>query len=252
MASERNLIVNADDLGMSEAVNAGIVEAHAEGIVTSASLMVFRPAAAAVKEISARFPRLAVGLHLEIAEWTFRDGEWRSESERCPPNDEAAVKRECRGQLGAFRRLLGRDPTHLDSHQHLHRSEPVASVAEETATELGVPLRDRHIRYEGGFYGQAGRGEPWPPGITVEHLIALIEELPAGWTELGCHPGRGVGQESSYAAEREVELRTLCDPGVAAAIAVNQVALRSFADVGFIDSGLPPHRALDSDVDGGR
>jgi predicted glycoside hydrolase/deacetylase ChbG (UPF0249 family) len=109
--------------------------------------------------------------------------------------------------------------------------EPVASVAESLAAELGVPLRDRGIRYEGGFYGQSGRGEPWPAGIAVEHLIELIESLSAGWTELGCHPGLEVAAESSYGPEREQEVRALCDPRVLAAVATGGVALRSFADV---------------------
>ena len=43
--SERILVVNADDFGQSEGVNRGIIEAHTNGIVTSASLMVRWPAA---------------------------------------------------------------------------------------------------------------------------------------------------------------------------------------------------------------
>ena len=144
----------------------------------------------------------------------FEDGEWRLAYERCAPDDPAAVEAECRGQLDAFRELFGRDPTHLDSHQHTHMSEPVASVAARLAAELGVPLRDRGIRYEGGFYGQTGKGEPYPEGIEPEHLVELIEALPPGWTELGCHPGRGADTGSPYEAERELELRALCDPRV--------------------------------------
>jgi hypothetical protein len=46
----RLLIVNADDLGCSRGVNRGIIEAHERGIVTSASLMVNRPAASEAAE----------------------------------------------------------------------------------------------------------------------------------------------------------------------------------------------------------
>ena len=73
-------------------------------------------------------------------------------------------------------------------------SEPVAAVAARLAAELGVPLRARGIRYEGGFYGQTGKGEPVPEGIGAERLIELIAALPPGWTELGCHPGLGDGR----------------------------------------------------------
>jgi predicted glycoside hydrolase/deacetylase ChbG (UPF0249 family) len=225
------LIVNADDLGLSIGVNVGIAEAHERGIVTSASLMVRADAAAAVADLAREHPALAVGLHLDIAEWRFEAGEWRVAYERCAPDDPAAVEAECRGQLDAFRELGGRDPTHLDSHQHTHMSEPVASVAARLAAELEIPLRDRGIRYEGGFYGQTGKGEPYPEGIEPEHLVELIEALPPGGTELGCHPGRGADTGSPYEAERERELRALCDPRVAAAIERAGIELRSFAEL---------------------
>ena len=46
MSVDRILIVNADDFGQSPGVNAGVIEAHERGIVTSASMMVCWPAAA--------------------------------------------------------------------------------------------------------------------------------------------------------------------------------------------------------------
>lgn len=231
MSAERLLIVNADDLGLSPGVNAGIAEAHRHGIVTSASLMVCAPAAAEALATLGGHSRLAVGLHLDIAEWQYENGGWRATYERCPPEDAAAVEAECRRQLAAFRELTGRDPTHLDSHQHTHMSEPVASVAASLATELGVPLRARGIRYEGGFYGQTGKGEPYPAGITPEHLVELIEALSLGWTEFGCHPGIGTDMQSSYASEREREVRALCDPRVKAALEREEIKLRSFAQL---------------------
>jgi chitin disaccharide deacetylase len=225
------LIVNADDLGLSPGVNAGIVEAHERGIVTSASLMVRAAAAAGAAAAISSHSQLAVGLHLDIAEWQYEDGEWRPTYERCSADDAAAVEAECRGQLSAFRELTGRDPTHLDSHQHTHMSEPVAAIAARLAAELEVPLRARGIRYEGGFYGQTGKGEPYPAGIVPEHLVALIEALPPGPTELGCHPGIGGDARSSYAAERELEVQALCDSRVRAAIERERIELRSFADL---------------------
>jgi predicted glycoside hydrolase/deacetylase ChbG (UPF0249 family) len=232
MGESRNLIVNADDLGLSRAVNAGIAAAHERGIVTSASLMVRQGAAPAAAVYARAHPDLAVGLHIDLGQWDYENGEWMVAYERCAPDDEVAVEAECRAQLELFRRLLGRDPTHLDSHQHTHMSEPVAGVAERLATELEVPLRDRKISYEGAFYGQTGKGEPVPEGISVESLVAIVAALPGGWTELGCHPGLGMAGESSYGSEREEEVRTLCDPRVREAIDGEGVELRSFAEVG--------------------
>jgi predicted glycoside hydrolase/deacetylase ChbG (UPF0249 family) len=231
MAGKRLLIVNADDLGLSGGVNDGIVKAHERGIVTSASLMVRQGAALQAANYAGEHPALAVGLHIDLGQWDYESGEWRVAYERCDPDDEAAVEAECRGQLEAFRQLLGRDPTHLDSHQHTHMSEPVASVAEAMAAELGVPLRARGIRYEGGFYGQTGKSEPLPEAVTAERLMELVESLPEGWTELGCHPGREADRLSSYGAEREREIEALCDPRVRKTIEREGVELRSFAQV---------------------
>ena len=197
---------------MSAGVNEGIVAAHERGIVTSASLMVGRAFAGAAPAIAAGHRSLSIGLHLEIA------GE--------------SVESECRSQLAAFHHLLGCDPTHIDSHHHVHMSEPVASTARTMAAELDVPLRGEGIRYEGGFFGRAEDGGPWLEGISVERLIAIVESLPPGWSELGCHPGIGVEEESSYSSERERELRTLCDPRVRAAVESSGVALRDFSQFG--------------------
>jgi predicted glycoside hydrolase/deacetylase ChbG (UPF0249 family) len=232
MDDERYLIVNADDLGLSEGVNAGIFRGHEDGIVTSASLMVLQAGAPEAVRLAAAHPRLAIGLHLDLGQWDYAKGEWFAAYLRCEEGDESSVRAECASQLGAFRALLQREPTHLDSHQHVHNSEPVASVMEAIAEELGVPLRGRRVRYEGGFYGQSGKGEPFPHGITAAHLAALISALPPGWTELGCHPGVGVGDESSYGQERELELQALCDPSVTVALEDAGVRLRSFAELG--------------------
>ena len=73
---KRFLIVNADDFGLSDGVNRGIIEAAEHGIVTSASLMVRQPAAAAAAAYARNGGKLSVGLHLDLGEWYYRDGEW--------------------------------------------------------------------------------------------------------------------------------------------------------------------------------
>jgi predicted glycoside hydrolase/deacetylase ChbG (UPF0249 family) len=221
----RTLIVNADDFGRSPGINRGIVRANAEGIVTSTSLMV-RYAAAAEAAVHARqTASLSVGLHIDLGEWLYADGDW-------PPVYELAqTAEEVESQLAAFRQLLGCDPTHIDSHQHAHSHEPARSICLRLAAQLGVPLRHfSAIRYQGDFYGQSPEGSSLSGNISVERLIDLIRSLPEGVTELACHPGEAEDLESSYRVERRIELEALCDPRVRTVIEDEGIELRSFAD----------------------
>lgn len=229
----RRLIVNADDFGQSPSVNRGVIEAHERGIVTSASLMVRWPAAIEAAAYARARPQLGVGLHVDLGEWTFQDDAWAARYEVVPLGDAARVGEELDRQLAAFRGLLGRDPTHLDSHQHVHRDQPAREALLDRARRLGIPVRHESpaIRYSGQFYGQTGEGVPLPEAISVEALAGLVRGLPEGVTELGCHPGAADDLDSMYRAERPRELAALCDPRVRAAVAEAGVTLCSFRDL---------------------
>jgi predicted glycoside hydrolase/deacetylase ChbG (UPF0249 family) len=229
----RSLIVNADDFGQSAGINRGVVRAHEEGIVTSASLMVRWPAAREAAAYAREHRELSVGLHFDLGEWIYRDGKWEPLYEVEPSRDGDRLLAEVRRQLGAFRSLTGRDPTHLDSHQHVHREEPLRTIMIETAGTLGVPLRSwsSRVSYDGSFYGQTSEGESVPDAITADALVAIFADLPAGVTELGCHPGLGADFESTYTHGREQEVEALCDPSVRAALEGEGIQLRSFHDL---------------------
>jgi predicted glycoside hydrolase/deacetylase ChbG (UPF0249 family) len=233
--SERYLIVNADDFGQSHGINRGIVEAHERGIVTSASLMVRWPAVAEAADYARRHPELSLGLHFDLGEWIYRDGEWRSLYQVVATNDRSAVANELKRQLEAFRLLVGQSPSHIDSHQHVHRDEPVRAVASEAAAQLGIPLREccSHVSYRGGFYGQTETGEPYPEGISKAGLLAMLADLSPGVSELGCHPGDGALDEleTAYSIERKQEVHVLCDPQIRLAIAQVNIKLISFFDL---------------------
>jgi predicted glycoside hydrolase/deacetylase ChbG (UPF0249 family) len=222
------LIVNADDFGRSRGINAGTIKSHRHGIVTSASMMVRWPAAEEAAAYAREHPGLSTGLHVDLGEWAYAEGDWH-EVYGIPEDLERAVT----DQLSRFRELVGRAPTHLDSHQHAHRKEPATSILLGVAEELGVPLRSfsPRVTYIGAFYGQTSTGDPVPDAITVEGLIAIISGLGGGFTELSCHPGDGSDLDSSYCAERAVEVATLCDPRVRAALAARNVHLASFSDL---------------------
>ena len=100
----------------------------------------------------------------------------------------------------------------------------------DLARRIGVPVRHFHdqVRYSGLFYGQTGKGESFPAGISVDHLGTVLAGLEPGTTELGCHPGDGDDVESMYRTERAIELRTLCDPQVRQALTEGDIHLGSF------------------------
>jgi predicted glycoside hydrolase/deacetylase ChbG (UPF0249 family) len=233
MTAQRCLIVNADDFGQSPGVNRGVIEAHEHGIVTSASLMVRWPATAAAAAYGRERPNLSLGLHFDLGEWAWRNGTWVRIYEVIPTDDVTAVGDELSHQVAAFRQLVGRDPTHIDSHQHVHNEEPVRSIVLEMAANLGIPLRNYspEVRYCPDFYGQTADGSPLPRNITVDRLIEILAALPPGITELGCHPGEGNDLHTMYVTERAQEVTVLCDPRIRAAVVAQGIGLRSFEEV---------------------
>src|SRR5262249_1938403 len=120
----RYLIVNADDFGQSPGVNRGVIAAYEQGIVTSASLMVRWPAAATAAAYQRQHPHLSLGLHLDLGESAYRQESWVRLYEVVRADAPTAVAREAAHQLAVFRDLVGRNPSHLDSHQHVHRGGP--------------------------------------------------------------------------------------------------------------------------------
>jgi chitin disaccharide deacetylase len=227
---ERLLIVNADDYGLSEDVNRGILKARRFGIVTSASLMVRWPSALDAVEHA---EDLDLGLHIDLGEWAFRNKEWVSLYQRVSFSELDSLENEIRSQLLLFRSLTGRNPSHLDSHQHLHLQEPVRSLVNQMAQELSVPLRgmSTSIHYCGSFYGQSGKGEPCPDAISLAALIELLRKFPPGITELACHPGNGAELDSTYCRERSLEVDVLCHPRVQQTLRDENIRLCTFDEL---------------------
>ena len=235
---KRYLIVNADDFGQTPGINTGVFRAYEEGIVTSASLMVRWPAAAEAVAFTSLHPGLALGLHVDLGEWVLEDGRWQPVYEVVRLDDPDAVKAEIVRQIDTFQSLTGRSPTHLDSHQHVHRDRDIAPLFRGPARRLRIPLRSDigGIFYLGSFYGRNHDGSPLSQAITVANLTRLLATLPPGISELGCHPGDGTDPPGMYGTEREQEVKTLCHPQVRAALAEHGIELISFADL----SRLPP------------
>jgi hopanoid biosynthesis associated protein HpnK len=151
----RGLIVNGDDFGLTPGVNAGILECHARGILTSASLFANAPATAAAIDIALRTPTLGVGCHLTLVDGrpilpadqlptlapdsAFRHTWGSFIAAACRRQiDSSEVERELAAQI-AHLTERGITLTHLDGHKHVHAYPPVFAIVARLAREFGVP-----------------------------------------------------------------------------------------------------------------
>ena len=142
----KNLIVNADDLGWTEGVNRGIVEAHRKGLVTSTSLLANGRAFAAALGIARSNPELGIGVHLNLSDGppsapvSEVKGLLGKSSELEGAADSLLMKiagrnlrvdeveREWDAQVQKVRDA-GIQPSHLDGHKHVHMLPGLFEVA---------------------------------------------------------------------------------------------------------------------------
>ena len=151
----RRLIVNADDFGFSSSVNAAVIRAHREGILTTASLMVNEPGFAEAVQLARENPRLGVGLHL-----TFLMGHAALPPEKIPglvngrgefPDNPVGTgmdyffKRDLREQLRAeihaqFEkfRATGLTLDHVNGHLHMHLHPVIFQILMQDADALRI------------------------------------------------------------------------------------------------------------------
>ncbi len=151
----RNLIVNADDLGWTEGVNRGIVEAHQKGLVTSTTLLANGRAYESAVGMAGQNPQLGIGVHLNLGDGqpvASRDevrgllngaGEMdggteglllRIASRRLRMEE---VEREWDAQIRKIRES-GIAPTHLDGHKHVHMLPGLFELALRLAKKHGI------------------------------------------------------------------------------------------------------------------
>jgi predicted glycoside hydrolase/deacetylase ChbG (UPF0249 family) len=193
------LVVNADDLGLHPAIDEGILRAHRDGIVTSATLLATGCHAAEAVAL-ARAQGLALGVHLCLSTrlacaapasavpTVAPDGRFRASwasfirdlALRRVRLDEVA--RELKAQV-ARARELGAEVDHLDGHQHLHVLPGIAGVVQDLAREERLPLRWPVSRPEGAWLRR-------PPAALKALAVAALGL--AAWPR-GANVVRGVG-----------------------------------------------------------
>ena len=271
------LIVNADDLGLHPSLDAGILRAHREGIVTSATVLVMGPSAAEAVA-RAREQGLALGVHLALstalapaaaaaevptvapggrlrASWAQFARGWLTGRVR-----RAEVERELEAQL-ARARALGAEVDHLDAHQHLHLLPGIRPLVEALARREGLAVRwpDRLPRptwlrapgpavktlllsvlartapRPGSGVRRVSAGGVFEAGRLDEAtLLALLDTLPEGDFEVGCHPGEGrphVPEDPAWSYGWQAELEALTSPRVKARLRERGITLATYASL---------------------
>ncbi|XP_003478106.2 carbohydrate deacetylase [Cavia porcellus] len=160
------LVVTADDFGYCPRRDEGIVEAFLAGTVTSVSLLVNGATAESAAELARRHS-IPTGLHANLSEGRPVGPAGHGTSSLLSPEGfflgkmgfrEAVaagqvalsqVREELEAQLSRFRELLGRPPTHVDGHQHVHVLPGVCQVFAEVLQACGV--RFTRLPLEGGI-----------------------------------------------------------------------------------------------------
>ncbi len=222
------VIFNADDFGLTEGVNTGIVEAFHRGVVRSTTMMVAMPAEKHAVQLAVNLPELKVGLHLRFTtgkplthhkSLTDSTGNfptiphfWKKRD-----FDPVEVHEEVVTQVERFL-SLGLPLSHIDSHHHAHTHPQLIQIVCEVAKEYQVPLRgvglQRHkeVSNEYMFTDQF-----YDDKISLEHAkkLMLSYEDRCEVLEVMCHPAHvdnRLSLMSSYLEQREKELRTLSSP----------------------------------------
>lgn len=156
MPPQTFLIINADDFGWTEPINAGIIDAHRKGILTSATLLANSKATAQAIELARETPTLSIGVHLsynldkpllttnELDAIFGPDGRPRFSTPKLwfatttSPRVRDQLYRHFRSQVEF---LLGRGVkiAHLDTHKHVHFWPAVFEIVAKLACDLNIP-----------------------------------------------------------------------------------------------------------------
>ncbi len=270
------LIVNADDFGLTEGVSRGIIRAHREGIVTSTTLMVNFPWAPEMVKLLRQAPDLGVGIHLNLTvgapvlspsavpSLVGPDGRFAKGLGHLLLGIRGHdVLREWKAQVEKGIALLGRLPTHLDTHKYVQAYPGIATVFAEVARAYKIPavrvldpglavdasalfprwvpagfLVPAFLRRAAAATQRAGLRYPQHclvGNIDGLSLLAKLDQVGEGVTELVCHPGyvdAPLHALTSLLGQREVELAAVTAPATRRKVAELGLTLVTFGHLG--------------------
>jgi chitin disaccharide deacetylase len=264
------LIVSADDFGLSEEVNEAVERAHRDGILRAASLMVAAPAAPDAIARARALPGLRVGLHVVVVNGqpllprdrvrplVDANGNFSSHLVAAgiryffDPRARRALEAEIRAQFEAFART-GLLLDHVNAQNHMHVHPTILSIIIKVGADYGV----RAVRVPQEPGGAAFltpwlalmRGRLHRAGIvtndvvlgirdsghmTRARVLELLDTLPPGISEMYFHPATGPwpGIDPQIADyDFAGELDALVSPEVRAKLAAIGVDPRAYSDL---------------------
>lgn len=170
---DKRIIINADDFGLCDGVNEAVVQAHTQGVLTSATIMAYMPAADEAVKIARQLPTLGVGVHLNLFEGSPVS---KDASIDCLLNDDGQftysplklsvlsiaghkIRNAIAAELAAQIQWVidnGLSPTHLDSHKHIHSFPAIFPIVCRLAREFEIAA----IRF--ALEPKALSAMPWP------------------------------------------------------------------------------------------
>jgi len=279
----KQLIINADDFGLSPGVNRAVIKGWREGILTSASLMVGAPAFDDAVALARENPGLQVGLHLTLVQGrsVVDHGGFPclTDREGALPHDpvfagmrmffikplQRQIQAEVEGQITRFLET-GLPLSHIDGHLNIHMHPTVFAILcrlmpkygietfrltrERLGPELGLSsarmpgktvdacifkllagrcrpeLQLRRIRFADEVKGLLNSG-----GMTEDYLLAALDRLQDGLTEIYFHPADLNGSELDTAIpgyRQKEELEALLSPRVREKVAALGITLRNY------------------------
>lgn len=207
----QQLIIVADDYGLSAAYDAGIAEAARAAAIDGVGAMVLRDPEPQPLLGSG----MEVGLHLELPDRLLGPA-------RAGEREREETRSELERQLERFGELFGRLPAYVDGHHHAHAAPGLAAAVARRCAGLGLPVRsidERHRRLlrclgvatPDRLLGRLRESEPALPP-EVEALAGGTDAPVAGLSEWMVHPGRrDPATGSSYDAGREQDLELLLE-----------------------------------------
>jgi predicted glycoside hydrolase/deacetylase ChbG (UPF0249 family) len=260
----KQLVVNADDFGFTRDVNAGIITAHRDGILTSTTLMATGAAFDDAVALARENPSLDIGCHLVLVG-----------SEPYPATVAGLIGDLVRRRIRVYDELraqiekviaAGIAPTHLDTHKHTHLLPPVLKAVARLSDEFRIPWVRRPFDFPMQAAGvswtrrAASRGAGYLRRrfkrvldthrcrmtdhfagfrITGQYhaaeLAMLIRSLPEGATEFMCHPGYCTDElraaRTRLKESRVQELKALTSPLVRQALIEQSVQLVSYSEL---------------------